>query len=121
LYKYFTLKKKLTLKRKKMASAKPFNAVMHCSAIEFLAVNALATRIINNGVYLNTILYPAPTVLKATFVAANGLLTTLIGQAKGNSNKVTDRDAQSALVHGYMKQLLAYVNSIANHIVTNID
>jgi hypothetical protein len=104
-----------------MASAKPFNAVMHCSAHEFLAVNALATRVINNGVYINITLFPVPPVLAATFVAANTLLTTLIGQAKGNSNKVTDRDAQSLLVHGYMKLLIAYVNPIANHDVTIIN
>ena len=107
-----------------MASTKPYNAVMHCSALEYHAVNALGTRVISNGLYINTTLFPAPPVALAGltgFQAANTKLTSLIGLAKGNSNNVDARDEQSILVHGMLLQLLAYVNPICNHVLTNID
>lgn len=106
-----------------MASSKPFNAVMHASATEFQAILALAIRLINNGLYINTTLFPAPPVpLAGTtgFQAAVTKLGNLIGLAKGNSNNVTLRDEQAVLVHNMLLQLIAYCNPICNHVLANI-
>jgi len=106
-----------------MASAKPFNCVMHASSLEYHAVAALATRVITNGLYIDTTLFPTPPVALA---GATGFqfqvtkLTNLIGLAKGNSNNVTNRDEQSILVHGLLLQLIAYANPICNHDLTKI-
>jgi hypothetical protein len=104
-----------------MASTHPHNPVMHCAAVEFQAVNTLATRVINFGIYVNTTLFPSPPVTQAVFTAANAKLTSLISQAKGNSQKVKERDDQAILVHGYLLQLLKYSTPICNNITANID
>jgi hypothetical protein len=107
-----------------MASAHPFNCVLHCSASEFHKVNALGIRLISSGIYVNTTLFPAPPIALAGatgFQAAVTKLTNLIASAKGNSNNVGLRDAQSELVHGMMEQLLAYANPICNHDVAKIQ
>jgi len=107
-----------------MASAHPFNCVMHCSASEFHKVNALGLRLISNGIYVNTTLFPTPPIALAGatgFQAAVTKLTNLIASAKGNSNNKGLRDAQSELVHGMMEQLLGYANPICNHDVAKIQ
>ncbi len=107
-----------------MASARPFNCVMHCSAGEFHKVNALGLRLINNGLYVNTALFPAPPIALAGttgFQAAVNKLTNLIAAAKGNSNNVGLRDAQSELVHGMAEQLMGYANPICNHDIAKIQ
>ncbi len=107
-----------------MASARPFNCVMHASAGEFHKVSALGTRLIN-GLYVNTTLFPSPPIALGTpttaFLGALTKLNNLIATAKGNSNNTGLRDAQSILVHGMMEQLLAYANPICNHIIANIQ
>src|ERR1700740_3502307 len=109
-----------------MSSSEPFNCVMHASATEFQAISALATRIISNGLYVNTTLFPAPPVPLGTITPSAGLLgaltklNTLIGLAKGNSNNVTARDEQAILVHNMLLQLIAYANPICNHDLTKI-
>ena len=107
-----------------MASAHPFNCVLHCSASEFHKVNALGIRLISSGIYVNTTLFPAPPIALAGatgFQAAVTKLTNLIASAKGNSKNVGLRDAQSELVHGLLEQLLAYANPICNHVIANIQ
>jgi hypothetical protein len=107
-----------------MASARPFNCVMHCSATEYHKVNALGLRVISNGIYVNTTLFPAPPIALAGtngFQAAVTKLTNLIASAKGNTKNVDLRDAQSELVHGLLEQLLAYANPICNHVIANIQ
>ncbi len=107
-----------------MASAHPFNCVMHCSATEYHKVNALGIRLISNGIYVNTTLFPAPPIALAGatgFQAAVTKLTNLIASAKGNSKNVGLRDAQSEMVHGMMEQLLGYANPICNHDIAKIQ
>jgi hypothetical protein len=107
-----------------MASAHPFNCVMHCSAIEYHKVNALGLRLISSGIYVNAALFPAPPVALAGatgFQAAVSKLTNLIASAKGNSNNTDLRDAQSELVHGMLEMLLGYANPICKHEIANIQ
>lgn len=105
-----------------MASKRPFNAVLHSSAVEFLLVNALGTRILE-GLYTDTKLFPPAKLsyTKSDFKTANDKLNTLIGQAKGNSQAVKDRNDQSVIVHAMLVDLLADVNKIAKHNITTID
>lgn len=104
-----------------MASSHPFNPVMHCCAVEPQAVNVLATRIITQGMYVNTSLFMAIPVSLYDFEAANTKLGNLISQAKGNSNIIMQRDEQAGIVHEYMYQLLIYCNPICNHDIEKIN
>ncbi|MGD0709757.1 MAG: fibronectin type III domain-containing protein [Bacteroidales bacterium] len=103
-----------------MASTHPFNPVMHCCAVEPQAVNVLATRIITEGMYVNTSLFTAIPVSLSDFEAANSKLTNLIAQAKGNSNIIKTRDEQSGIVHEYMALLLIYAHTVCNHDIEKI-
>ena len=103
-----------------MASTHPFNPVMHCCTVEFQAVNVFATRIITEGMYVNTSLFTTIPVTLSTFEAANAKLTDLISQAKGNSNIIMQRDEQSGIVHEYMAQLLCYAHIVCNHDIEKI-
>jgi hypothetical protein len=105
-----------------MASSKPFNPVMHCADVEPQPVYNLANRIITEGIYVNSTLFPVAGIPVALpiFQAATSKLSNLISQAKGNSNFVKQRDDQSVIVHGYLQQLLTYAIPICNHNKTNI-
>jgi hypothetical protein len=105
-----------------MASSRPFEPVIHCAPEEPQAVYNLANRVLTQGIYINTTLFPTAgvPVTQAVFSAAVAKLSNLISQAKGNTNVVNQRDAQSVLVHGYLTQLCNYAKPICNHDKANI-
>ena len=107
-----------------MAATHPNVAVMHCTAFEPVEVYNLATNIITNGMYVNTTTFTAIPIGTTTtgFLGAVTKLGTLIASAKGNSDNINARDTQSVLVHDtYLKPLLAYANTVANHNLTIIN
>jgi hypothetical protein len=105
-----------------MASSRKFNPAIHCAPEEPQVVFNLATRVITQGIYANSTLFPSanvPVVL-LTFQAAVNKLGTLISQAKGNSLLIDQRDTQSILVHGYLCQLRDYAGPVCAHDLVNI-
>jgi hypothetical protein len=106
-----------------MASTKPFNPVMHCADVEPQPVYNLAIRVITQGIYTNTTLFPVASipVTIAAFQLAVTKLGNLISQAKGNSNIIKQRDEQAVVVHNYLQQLLDYSKPICNHVKTSIS
>ncbi|MBI3500909.1 MAG: fibronectin type III domain-containing protein [Bacteroidetes bacterium] len=114
-----------------MASKHPNEPAMHCTAKDFLLVNEIATRVITQGVYANATIFvtppiplnsPPPPSTVVGFKNANDLLGLLIGQAKGNSQKVQDRNAQSKAVYDMLNlKLRPYVKQIANGDLTVIN
>ncbi len=109
-----------------MAATHPNLAVMHCTAFEPVEVYNLATNIITNGMYVNTPTFtaiPVPIGTTTTgFLGAVTKLGSLIASAKGNSDNINSRDTQSVLVHDtYLKPLLTYANTVANHNLTIIN
>ena len=64
------------------------------------------------GLYVNTTEFPNPKVDKDVFEPAVTLLNNLIAGSKGNTNMLHERNQQSILVYGYMKENLLYVKPI---------
>lgn len=109
-----------------MAATHPNVAVMHCTALEPVEIYNLANNIITAGIYVNSGTFATPPIALGTsntgFLGAVTKLGTLIASAKGNSNNINARDLQAALVHDtYLKPLLTYTNTIANHNLTIIN
>ncbi len=92
--------------------AKKFFAVMHCKPKQSAAVNKLCTRVIkylgDNAADFAT---PNPTILILT--NENAKLTSLIGEAKGNTLKKDARDAQSIVVYNLLQNEIIYVDGVA--------
>ena len=101
-------------------ATRPNEPVMHCTAKEPVQVQTLAGRVLNDGMYANTALFPDPPVAKADFETATDKLTLLNGQAKGDSKATKNRDAQSLLLYNYLGQNRLYVKMIAKGDVTTI-
>jgi hypothetical protein len=115
-----------TINNNIMAATHPNVAVMHCTALEPVEVYNLANNIITAGMYVNTGTFttiPVPIGTTTTgFLGAVTKLGTLIASAKGNSDNINARDTQAVLVHDtYLKPLLAYTNTTANHSLTIIN
>ena len=109
-----------------MAATHPNEAVMHCTALEPVEVYNLANNIITDGMYVNTGTFtaiPIPIGTTTTgFLGAVTKLGSLIASAKGNSDNVDARNLQAVLVHDtYLKPLLAYANTVANHNLATIN
>jgi hypothetical protein len=102
-------------------ATQPNEPAMHCTAEEPVQVNILAGRVLNDGVFANTTLFPNPPVDKADFEAASDKLDLLIGQAKGDSKATKNRNAQSVIVYNYLAKLRLYVKMIADGDVTIIN
>ena len=103
-----------------MAATHPNVAVMHCTALEPVEVYNLANNVITAGIYVNAATFATPPITLGTsttgFLGAVTKLGSLIASAKGNSDNIDARNAQSLLVHEtFLKPLLAYTNTTANH------
>jgi hypothetical protein len=105
-----------------MASTRPFEPVIHCSNEEPQEVYNLANRVLIQGIYANTALFPVAglPIAQNVFSAAVSKLNNLISQAKGNTLVVSARDEQCILVHGYLTQLRDYSKPICGNNKANI-
>jgi hypothetical protein len=97
-----------------MAATYPNEPVMYCTENEFIEVNTLATRVINEGIYFNADIFTIPSVSLLVFKTANDELTHLISQVKDDSEIIKERNTQCTLVFGCLKKLLLYVKQLAN-------
>ena len=92
---------------------KVFFAVMHVNSnISFTKVLKLIVRVIK-ALGDNAATYPAPNPTIAALDPESTKLKNLIGEAKGNSQKVAERNDQSRKVFSMLKEELVYVNQIA--------
>jgi hypothetical protein len=89
-----------------------FYAVLHCAVGEFAKVAELCQRVIN-FLTENVAIYGTPNPSVSDLETELGKLNVLIGQAKGNSIKKAERDAQCAVVFGMLVNELVYVNGVA--------
>ena len=104
-----------------MSPSTLYEAVMHCIKTNCQAVYFLGKKLITQGIYHNTTTFPNPEVEEEDFEPELTKLGNLITEAEGNSNKILERDAQSAVVHALMAKNLPYVNKIADHNITIIN
>lgn len=90
-----------------------FYAVLRVTARQTIKLANLCSRVIekltNNSADYTT---PNPTI--AALTTENDKLITLNGQAKGNTQKKDERDAQAVVVYEMLKDERDYVNGIAN-------
>ena len=82
-----------------------FNAVMHVTVNQPKEIAELATRV-GTDMDENDDVYTAPSPPLADLATENGKLLTLNGQAKGNSLKKAERDAQAIKVFGMLSKEL---------------
>jgi hypothetical protein len=90
-----------------------FYAVLHCTVAQFVKVAALAQRVfdkITEFAALYTTPDPALNLLKIEIDKLN----TLIGEAKGNSLKKAERDAQCEVVFDMLVKECKYANTVAD-------
>ncbi len=97
-----------------------YEPVLHCDGRDSSEVYALGVKMIN-GVYYYDGIFPEPTVTRAVFEPSLEKLKNLITVAKGNHDKILERNAQSAVVFGYIKQLLIYVKPICGNEIELIN
>ena len=104
-----------------MSPSALYEAVMHCVKTNCAAVYFLGKKLISQGIYFNSTTFPHPEVAEVDFEPELTKLGDLITEADGNSNKVKERDDQSAVVHAMMSKNLPYVNKIADHAIAIIN
>lgn len=104
-----------------MSPSALYEAVMHCIKTNCAAVYFLGKKLLTQGIYNNTTTFPNPEVAEDDLEPEVTKLGNLITEAEGNSNKILERDAQSAVVHAMMAKNLPYVNKIADHDIAIIN
>ena len=104
-----------------MSPSALYEAVMHCIKTNCAAVYFLGKKLISQGIYFNSTTFPHPEVAEVDFEPQVTKLGNLITEADGNSNKIKERDEQSAVVHAMMAKNLPYVNKIADHSIAIIN
>ena len=97
-----------------------FNAVMHVTVNQPKEIAELATRV-GTDMDENDDVYTAPSPPLADLATENGKLLTLNGQAKGNSLKKAERDAQAIKVFGMLSKELVYVNEVADGDLVKVE
>lgn len=90
-----------------------FYAVLHVTARQFTKLANLCTRVIGK-LTENVADYATPSPTVATLTTENNKLISLNAQAKGNTQKKDERDAQALVVFDMLSDERDYVNGIAD-------
>ena len=104
-----------------MSPSRPIEPVLHCTSREFDKVYNLGVKLLNEGVYYNTVTFPAVPVLQVDFETDNNKLRDLIAVAKGNTDKTDERNAQSIEVHKLLKSILNYAKAVCGDDIEKIN
>jgi hypothetical protein len=91
------------------------------TAADFLATDIMAQNQLSKGMYFNVATFVHIPTDKVEFTDAANLLHMYILDAKGNSSVIKLRDAQSAIVHGYLSDNLLYAKIVCKHNVSLIE
>ncbi|MEI8202262.1 MAG: hypothetical protein WCH34_04570 [Bacteroidota bacterium] len=103
-----------------MTATPNYEPVLHCDGKNPDEVYILGVRMVN-GVYFYDSIFTTPIVTQVVFDPALTKLKNLIAEAKGNQDKLKERDTQSGIVFGYIKQLLIYVKPICGNDIEKIN
>ena len=87
-------------------------AVILCTVKAVVGLNKLAIKV-KNAMVANASTFPGTAALVTTLTTDQGLLSTYIAGAKGNTTVKNQRDEQAALVLADLQVLLAPVNTVA--------
>lgn len=97
-----------------------FYAVLHVTAKHFTKLANLGQRVIDKLTEFSG-LYTAPDPTVADLTSEVGKLVSLNGQAKGNTQKKDERDAQALVVYEMLVEERDYVNSVAKGDKVKVD
>jgi hypothetical protein len=93
----------------------------HCSPGQPEKVAKLGHNVIDNGVLAHTVEFPDSPEPKAEYETDVKLLDTLNVAAKGNAQKVAERDTQSLKVHNKTMNILLYATLVCQHDIKLIN